>query len=443
MTPQSPDSVEDPEVIELDLSNPAHGGATIGRVDGQVVFVSGGLPGETVRAHLDRQRSSKSKRGFRTGRASEILTSSAHRVLPQCRAAALGGGCCDLDFVDATGSAEFKTAVVIDQLRRIGRIEVDAGSIQTVSLAPATGWRTRARLGVDRDGRAGVFKRNSRDIVPLADASCAQWAPGLVDGLSNRRFTPGAQVAVAIGDQGDQARSAENLPVHSVVELTGSRHRPRRKVVAGAPAVPHTVPSSAGLTWQIPADGFWQSHGAAPEFYARWIRDHIPAGRSTAWDLYGGAGVFAAAVADRVDAVDCVDTDTANSQAGREAIAKAGLRNVRFVAGDVGRTIGSLRTQGGVHVAIVDPPRTGAGERVVRSIAEAEPRHVVHIGCDPATAARDLSAWIDCGYRMSKLTVVDAFPLTHHVEVLVHLTATHQSDEPGGAKGTDVASVEN
>lgn len=402
------------ETVELDLDNPAHGGTVIGRIDGQVAFISGGLPGEKgVTVALAPQKTSKSKKGFRTGHVLSVEEPSPHRVPSQCPASALGGGCCDLDFVDAAGSLEYKQAVVVDQLRRIGKIELgDSIQVDAVSLIPTTGWRTRARLGVDEKGRAGVRRKASREVVPLAEAQCAQWAEGLVAGLKEQRFAPGSEIAVALGDNGER----------SVVELTGNRHRRRAKVLEGTGTVPHGLASAPGVVWEVQPQGFWQGHKAAPDFYAEWIGEVIPAGEGTAWDLYGGAGVFSAGLSQRADLVDCVDIASVASTQGAEALAAAGIDNVRFVDGDVAKSLDALRLKGGLHAVVIDPPRTGAGVDTITRVASFAPSHVVHVGCDPATASRDLAAWISAGYRIARLTVVDAFPLTHHVEVLAYLT---------------------
>ncbi|MBC2681678.1 class I SAM-dependent RNA methyltransferase [Corynebacterium sp. 4HC-13] len=408
-----------PEMITMNLDNPAHGGTVIGRIDGQVVFVSGGLPGETgVRVELAPQKTSSSRKGFRTGRVISVEKPSPYRIPARCAAAAAGGGCCDLDFVDGVGSLEYKKAVVVDQLRRIGKIVIE-GNIPCdgVSLSPQVGWRTRVRLGVDKTGRAGVRRKASREVIPLEQAQCAQWAQGLVAGLENERFTPGSEIAVALGDSGER----------SVVELTGNRRHRHSRVVGGHETVAHRLTRVPEVEWQIEPQGFWQGHRAAPDFYTQWIGEVIPAGHGSAWDLYGGAGVFSSVLSGRVDWVDCVDHASQASMEGARALAAAGLDNVRFVDGDVAHSLDRLRVRTGLHAVVIDPPRVGAGIDVIARVAAYEPNHVVHIGCDPATAARDLGAWISAGYQLEKLTVVDAFPLTHHVEILAYLTPAASS----------------
>lgn len=187
------------------------------------------------------------------------------------------------------------------------------------------------------------------------------------------------------------------------------------------------------VQWESQVQDFWQAHRVAPEFYSAWIARHIPpvaqgqkaegakAKQSIAWDLYGGAGVFSAALSRKADRVICVDVAGSASEAGARALVAAGIDNVEFVGGDVAGLVPQLPSGGSVHAVVLDPPRTGAGTQTVADIAKARPRHVVHVGCDPATAARDLSAWIDNGYAIKELCVVDAFGLNHHVELLAYL----------------------
>lgn len=434
----TPAPTEHTSTLVVDLETPAHGGSVITRVDGQIMFIRGGLPGERhVTVKLDQQKKPRRSKGFRTGHAVEVGIPSPHRIPAQCPAALAGAGCCDLDFVDAAGSLEFKQAVVTDQLRRIAGI--DRSSIdhyETHSLAPHTHWRTRVRLGVDSHGRAGLRFANSHTILPLGHATCAQWATGLVEGVDTLRLTPGAQLAIAMGDTGDEAYPLSNSPgtVRGIIELTGSRFTPHRRIIEGTGQIPHRILTPEPVTWNLPVDAFWQGHRAAAQFYVDWIRRIIPSGQGVAWDLYGGAGVFAAALADKADVVDSVDQTSAVSTAGRRALAHLTTPTdgscthpaprIRFIGGGVQHKLGGLRTRGGVHAVVLDPPRTGVGVGIIERIAAAQPRHVIHIGCDPATAARDLAVWTSSGYQIEKLAVIDAFPLTHHVEILAYLRPT-------------------
>lgn len=460
--------------VVLDMLGPAHGGATVARLggsDGRVVFVRGALPGETgVPVELDTDPETSRKR-FLTGQvtdSADIVGPSPHRRAPVCRAAALGAGCCDLDFIDASGSLELKTRVVVEQFSRIGGIDLsqstestentDSGPrVDVVAPEPFTGYRTRVRLGVDQQGRAGLRVRAGRDIVALEDledlddAVCAQWSPelseGLVDVLADADLTPGAEVCVAVGADG--GRGIVEVPATRQQNRRrgpqGKRHRkgrgkgpqriPRRVIASDDASHRGTVErtvtavgssdSPGPVSWQLPVESFWQAHTAAPGLYSDWVRDKVTATSGEAWDLYGGAGVFAAALTGTAPDgvarglhVTSVDLASAATRAGQDVLEH---RDVSFVTGDVATVVPELATQDPA-VVVLDPPRTGAGAAVIESVMARRPDQVLHIGCDPATAARDSAAFIAGGYRIDSVTVVDAFGLTHHVEVLVEFS---------------------
>ncbi|HIW95748.1 MAG TPA: class I SAM-dependent RNA methyltransferase [Candidatus Corynebacterium gallistercoris] len=420
---------DQPDSIVADMAGPAHGGSVIARHDGHVVFVRGALPGEQgVHIHLDPPGTSKKASRFRTGVAGRIGQPHPGRVDPQCSAAAAGAGCCDLDFVDPQGSAQFKRDVVIDQLSRIAKLAVDPHLVEVHTVAPFTGWRARVRLGVDKGGVIGLRAKNSHAIIPASHHTCAQWHPDLAEKLSQAlpqlasQVTPGAELALALGDDGQLG----------CVEVTHHRGRPGK--TRNLPGCAQTVtrqlqlpgqPQGHTVTWELPVESFWQGHVNAPTQFAGWIANTLPAAagdNAVIWDLYGGAGVFAAALHRHAATVDSVDVASASTEAGQQALKAAGVDSVRFVAGDVATTMGQLVQDGLLHAVVVDPPRTGMGRGVVDAIALHEPHHVIHVGCDPATAARDIKGWVDHGYHLEKLSVWDTYGLTHHVELIAHLT---------------------
>ncbi|MFC3850725.1 class I SAM-dependent RNA methyltransferase [Corynebacterium hansenii] len=391
-----------PTIIEAVVDRPAHGGESIALLDGRVILVRGAIPGERVRIALD-----DAEAKLWRGEAVEILDPSPHRIEPVCDAAEAGAGCCDLGFVDPAHAAVLKKDVLLDALRRIGRF--DAGSLPepaVTALGPATGWRTRVRLGVDGEGRAGLRKRKSRELV--TGAGCAQNVAGLTTGL-------GEAGAVPAGGELHVVRDADGA--RHVLHVIGKGRKRRVTQVEGEPTA---VERAAGREFAVPVDGFWQAHSAAADHYVSRIGELLPAvpgGR--AWDLYGGVGVFAAALAELVGddgKVSSVESFAMAAKVGRAALSDL---PVEFRTSRVETAVGKLGHS--VDLVVLDPPRTGAGAQTVRAIAAAHPKRVLHIGCDPATFARDALTWSDNGYRIESLEVVDAFPGTHHLETLAVL----------------------
>lgn len=437
----APKQREPEEIITVTgFDKPAHGGACLTRLDdGRIAFITGAAVGDRdVDVALDSQSGSASKRSFRTGRALRIGSPSPHRVPAQCAAAAAGAGCCDLDFLDATGSLEFKKAVVLDQFERIGKITLAEELVTTHSLEPFQGWRTRARLAVDRQGTVGIRKKNSHAVVPLTSSSmCAQWAPELRNGLteclrelaSQGKIRPNTELAIAVGTDGQRG----------IVELSGNRRHRKTAALLGDGTIRQQL---GDVAWELPVQAFWQGHRGAVDFYTQWISRMVPAARqqaTTAWDLYGGAGSLSTALVDKVDRVVSVDIAGDATSAGSRAFSDVKIHSVEFWDSNVDRVAEHVvasnkknrrsapawwhdrQVEERLHAVVLDPPRTGAGKHTIPAVAGRRPRHVVHVGCDPAAAARDIRRWIDAGYAISNVAIVDAFGLTHHVEVLVHL----------------------
>lgn len=396
--------------LELRITRMAHGGEGIGTdPDGRVIFVAGALPGDTVAATI-----TKAKKRWARADLREVVDASPIRVPHACPAAAAGAGCCDLSHADPAHQLELKLDVLRGQLTalagRSGALDgIDVDAIATQSLEPRSGWRTRVRLGVDAQGRAGVRRARSADVI--ASEACTQPVPGLTDGLiGEARFTPGSEV-VAVMDSGTTRHVVETSRVQR-----GRRVEDIRTVLEGSGEVTERV---HGAEFAFPATAFWQAHRAAPEAYAEVIADW-GAGeytRGDAWDLYGGVGAFApaihAATGARVHSVDYSPAATARTQ--------PALKNIP-VEVHRGRVESSVDTLPAPGLVVLDPPRAGAGEAVVQAVAAAGPERVIHIGCDPATLSRDLGAWAASGYVARRILLIDAFPATHHFETIVELS---------------------
>jgi tRNA/tmRNA/rRNA uracil-C5-methylase (TrmA/RlmC/RlmD family) len=389
--------------LVLTTTAAANGGSCVARHDGRVVFVRYALPGETVRARLVGDRGS-----FWNADTVEVLEPSPDRIDSLCPIAGVhGSGCCDLAFAEPSAVRRIKGAVVANQLVRLGnhhwRDESDAAA-EPVGDGRATGWRTRVRLDTSADGRAGFHRYHSAELVHRLD--CAQLPEGMLDGLAETRWPKDSTVHVVVDDDG-------------VRHVAHSGRGKRTTVVEGGYEAVQRV---GGRTWQVPVTAFWQAHRDAPALYsglvAQWAQ--LQAGM-TAWDLYGGAGVFAAALAEAVGptgAVTTVDTSRGASRAARAALAD--LDNVTVVTDSVRRALTGQSRR--ADVAVLDPPRTGAGREVIDLLAAAEVPRIVHIGCEAASFARDVGLYLGHGYAVEQLRVFDSFPLTHHVECVAVLS---------------------
>jgi len=393
-----------PEVT-LTVGPPANGGSCVARHDGRVIFVRHALPGEVVRAEVTSERGS-----YWHADAVEVLEASPDRVDALCSIAATqGSGCCDLSFVDPAAARRLKGEVVANQLARLGGHEAGDLVAAEVGTVGATGWRTRVRLEVGADGRAGFHRYHSDELV--TDLSCAQVPAGMLDELPLQ--PPGAHLHVVLDDDGRRhvVRSGPRGGKKSKAGMT--------EVVSGEYEAVQRV---GDREWHVPVTAFWQSHRDAARTYSALVAEWAELSEGqTAWDLYGGAGVFAAALAGSVGEsgkVLTVDTSRGSARAARAALGDLGC--VEVVTDSVRRALGAQRVA--ADVAVLDPPRTGAGHEVIDQLAAAGVPRIIHIGCEAASFARDIGLYRGHGYQVADLRVFDSFPLTHHVECVALLT---------------------
>ncbi len=381
---------------------PANGGSCVAHHEGRVVFVRHALPGERVRVRVTADRGS-----YWHAEVIEVIEPSPDRIASLCPIAGVdGAGCCDLAFALPEATRVLKAQVVTNQLQRLGGHRW-SGEAEPLSDSGPTGWRTRVRLEVGADGRPGFHRYHSDELV--TDLRCAQLPAGMLDGLAVADWPPTAQLHVAVDDDGQR----------HVVRTIRQGKRTETKVVEGGYEAVQRV---GARSWRVPVTAFWQAHRDAAEVYSGLVADWAqPGSGMTVWDLYCGTGVFAAALGDAVGApgrVLTVDTSRAATRAARAALAD--LPQVDVVTDSVRRALAVQRA--GADVAVLDPPRAGAGRDVIDLLAAAGVPRVVHIGCEAASFARDIGLYLGHGYVVDKIKVFDAFPLTHHTECIALLT---------------------
>ncbi|TQN31931.1 23S rRNA m(5)U-1939 methyltransferase [Haloactinospora alba] len=409
--------------IELRVDRPAHGGWCVGRYEQQVVFVRHTLPGERVLAQVTEETSR-----FLRADAVEILDASPDRVTPPCPFAGPGKcGGCDWQHASLEAQRRIKGQVVAEQLSRIAEIETEVRVEELPDTPDGLGWRTRVRFAVDEEGTAGFRRHRSHEIQPVDECAIAHPDVNRL-GVQDLPWPGVSDVEAVVSDSTNdsavivQPRGAK-LP--SLPKLNDSAAVLRRfkggriQSVRGRRSVRE---HAAGREWRVSAGGFWQVHPQAADTLTSAVLDALdPQPGETAVDLYCGAGLFAGSLADAVGAEGRVMAVESHPQAARDAAHNLGdTDQVRVAQSDV---IGQLREWWDLRadIAVLDPPRSGAGREVVHALSELRPRRVSYVSCDPATLARDIATFAGLGYRMVELRAFDAFPMTHHVECVVTL----------------------
>lgn len=436
--------------VEVTVGAPAHGGhcvARIGGPGGRVVFVRHALPGERITAEI-----TELHRGYLRADAVEIHEASPDRVTPPCAYAHPGGcGGCDLQHASGDAQLRWKTAVVREQLTRLagltdqeqdrifvrveplpprpaGRTPAVGGSVPDSGPGEAEGyddpqrllgWRSRVRYAIDAAGHPGLLQHRSHQVVPIDRCVIAHPAVQDLDVLENDWPTVDAVQAVATtgGDVAVLARPSGSTAPQPGDELSESTESGLIRLTGPA----EVTELAAGRVWRVPPQGFWQVHPAAAGTLVGAVLAMLrPEPGEVSWDLYGGAGLFAAALSERTGArTTVVESSPTGAAAARANLAD--LPGAEIVEARVDIALARRRLTAPVDLIVLDPPRAGAGARVVRSLAAAKPRAIAYVACDPAALARDLKTFRAEGWRVEKLRAFDCFPMTRHIECVALL----------------------
>ncbi|GAA2068623.1 TRAM domain-containing protein [Aeromicrobium halocynthiae] len=381
----------------------AHGGHCVARLDGQVVFVRHTLPGEQVRIRVTEDAGR-----YLRADAVEVLRAADGRVTPPCPVAGTCGGC-DFQHVDPAVQRRLLGDVVQEQLRRLAGIDRE---VVVEEVLPVLGWRTRMSWAVDPDGRPGLRRHRSHEVVPLEQCPIAH--PDLPAVLGHRWTGQGVDAVVTSVGQRLVAADAP-VPHDLEVDVVADADGRTTDGVATLDELVHDRP------FRVAGTGFWQVHPAA----ATTLVDAVLASAEVrpgdvVADLYAGVGLFTRFLAEAVGpdgSVVSVEADRTASRLAHDDLAD--LSQVDVVPGTTERALHSGRVAT-ADVVVLDPPRTGA-KRAIPAIAALEPRRIVYVACDPAALARDVSSLRARGYELSGLQAFALFPMTHHVECVATL----------------------
>jgi 23S rRNA (uracil1939-C5)-methyltransferase len=407
------------DVLSLVVERPAVGGPMLARADGQIVLVTGAIPGERVKARVDR-----------VGRSVAFATTidveeSSHDRRPAFPDPACGG--CIYSHIAYARQLDIKSQIIADAFARTGRIELP--SSVAVAASREDGYRMRARLHM-RGGRMGFFREGTHDVCDPRPSQ--QLLPATCDVLD--RLIASAR---SLGDLVREVELSENVAATDrVVHVETSRPVERRALEAlthgeGLTAGPYVTDdlgeSGAPLLLRRHVLAFFQGN----RYLIRSLVDHVigqlPAG-GRILDLYAGAGLFSLTAARRVGAaVTAVEGDRhasadLASNAEREGASRASVASrgdVAAIQSDVESFLAARAGDSTFDAAIVDPPRTGLSRVALEGVVALKVPRIVYVSCDVATLARDSRGILDAGYRIARADAFDMFPNTPHVETVI------------------------
>jgi 23S rRNA (uracil1939-C5)-methyltransferase len=409
------------DIIPLTIEKPAAGGSMIARHDGQVVLVSGAIPGERVQARLARV----------TRSVAHAEAVAIEQPSPDRRAVSgdpLCGGCLYRHIAYARQLA-IKSEVISDAFRRIGHIELAAAV--GVASSPEDGYRMRARLHV-RGARFGFFREGTHD---LCDArTTRQLLPATLDALERlmaaiRSTGPGVVREIELSENIDASERVAHLDTSEPLD---PRLVDRLVSVDGFTAGPYVTDAltigDASLKLRRHVQAFFQGNRYLLRDLVTHVTARVPIG-STVLDLYAGVGLFAVAAAvsrgARVTAVEG-DAQAAADLHANGRTAGGQMATLRAPVESIGGTTGAglvVRVSGlQIETVIVDPPRTGMSPEALDAVLGVKAARLIYVSCDVATLARDARRIVDAGHTIERADAFDMFPNTPHVETVIVFT---------------------
>jgi 23S rRNA (uracil1939-C5)-methyltransferase len=427
--------------LQLTIEKLVYGGDGLARLPadeqgrGKAAFLPFVLEGETVEASLLEQ-----KRGFARGRAEKILRPSPLRISPKCPYFSACGGC-HYQHTSYAHQLEIKAAILKENLRRIAKLELD----NEIILHPSPEWnyRNRARLQVRTEPEfvLGYFKFNSHEVLPVEQcpissplinrAMAAVWQMGragkMGPGIQEIEFFANAedselllqlhvtdvrrQTAIQMAEE-IRSTLAEAIGISVLRRLPGHGSETEQIVSLGAANLSYNTQRA---TYRVSHGSFFQVNRHLVDELVRTVTD----GQSgdVALDLYAGGGLFSAVLAKSFAQVIAVES----SPTSHPDLMHNSPSNVRTVPRTTEQFLESVTDKLRPNFVVVDPPRNGLGETVVRRLAGLGAGRIAYVSCDPATLSRDLAGLLGAGYRIQQAHVVDLFPQTYHLESVFHL----------------------
>lgn len=441
------------EVFDIEITGMTHDGLGVGRKDGMAVFVQGAIDGEKARVKVI-----KVAKSYAVARVEEFLEKSPDRAEPFCHVYKRCGGC-SLQHMTYEKTLDFKRRVVADNLARIGGL-ADVEVKPVIGMKDPTRYRNKAQypIGVGKAGPvAGFFARRSHEIID--SEACGIQHPssdlardavlgfikangisvynettnhGLIRHVVTRVGYHTGEVMVIIVSTSPNIPKKDKLITLLKDRIPGLKSvilnvngkpgnvilRDKNIVLYGAGAITDKL---GGLVFEISPLSFYQTNTIQTEIlYCKAIEYASLTGDETVFDLYCGIGtiaLFAARNAKRVIGVEVVPeaVEAARRNAGRN-----GITNAEFYAGEAEEVVPRLYEQGiAADVVIVDPPRKGCDEALLKTLVDMTPKLIVYVSCNPSTLARDMKYLSGYGYGASEVQPVDMFPWTEHVECVV------------------------
>lgn len=435
--------------IELTIDALTSEGSGVGRYNGLAVFVRGTVPQDKIIAHII-----KRSKNYAIGIIDKILQPSPERIESDCPYSKKCGGC---SFRHMTYDEElkYKKSRVQDALNRIGHLDIEVDEI--IGADDLTHYRNKAQYPVDiSDGEmfAGFYAYKSHRIIPCADCKLqpaefekgleafAKWiesenitsyneqtGKGLLRHIYFRKgFATGEVMACAVINANSIPNSELLVSllrekVDGLTSVAVNINKEKTNVILGKETniiwgEKYIRDSLLGKDFLISPNSFYQvNHNQCEKLYAKAKAFAGLTGTETVLDLYCGVGTIGLTMAENVKQLVGIEIIPQAIENAKENAKINHITNAQFICSDAPKGAEILKKQGvNPDIIILDPPRKGCEKSLFDTIEQLSPKKIVYVSCDSATLARDLAILKEKGYEAKKVSAVDMFPRTPHVE---------------------------
>ncbi|MBI4495505.1 MAG: class I SAM-dependent RNA methyltransferase [Deltaproteobacteria bacterium] len=425
-------------MLAIEIEKMVYGGKGLGRIGGKVVFVPFTAPGDRVQVEIRRE-----KKDYAEALLKSVERASPLRTPPFCRFFGDCGGC-HLQHIPYGKQLPIKEEILMESL---GRLQKDGGfEIRPVLASPVDrAYRIRVQMKVKESNKIkkiGFYSLSSHNLVevdqcPILHPPAGEILPALAAWLnSTGKGTDFSGVDLAIDPEekrgvillraagdfrpGMAAELGKGLP-----KLKGALIKGRHEESWGNPEISLRGPEGAGcgpLLFHLGHDSFFQVNPFQNRELIRLVVGWADlSGKESVLDLFCGAGNFSLPLAQRSARLWGVDFDRRAVQYAIRNARENGLSNCSFLPAGARVGVERLKKEGAdLHLAVLDPPRVGAGE-VLEALAGLRPKRILYVSCEPPTLVRDLARLRSLGYSLSRVQPLDMFPHTYHMEVVAEL----------------------
>lgn len=441
-------AIQKNDEIQLHIEALTAEGSGVGHFDGMAVFVAGGVPGDTLLVHII-----KAKKTYAVGKIVQILIPSPARTQADCPLFPQCGGCA-YRFMDYETELREKQRRVEDAFLRLAHMPMQC---ETILAGCADRYRNKAQYPVTRENgrvKIGFYAPRSHRVIDCKDCRLqpaefaqivaefrafltefavsvydAQSGKGLVRHLYLRKGFHSGEIMVCVVINGTHLPHSDALVdrlcalPYKITSIVLNTNTEKTNVILGAQCntlwgTPDIGDTLCGVEVRLSPLSFYQvNHDMAEQLYQKAAEFADLKGGETVLDLYCGAGTIGLSMAKHVKKIYGAEIVPEAIENAKENARRNHIENAEFFCGDAADAAKRFREMGiQPDVVLLDPPRKGCDEAVLKTVAEMCPEKIVYVSCDPATLARDAARLSLFGYMPTRLAAADLFPRTVHVE---------------------------